>query len=134
MVAIMPQTTMMPASHLPRAPALDDQRSWHFEQEVSNKEDAGAEADDGIVETQIALHLQLGHAQVGAVDIGEQIDENQERHQTSGHAAVSALGDLEVGGGMQEKMVSRGWLEFGVMEFRELSRAAAIRCESMQMA
>ena len=106
-VATMPQATMMPRKPFPRAPALDDQVPGDLEQKVADEEDPRAEADDGIVEAEIALHLQLGDAQVGAVDVGKQIDQHQERHQASSYAPASALGDLEVGDGMQEKMVSR---------------------------
>ena len=62
---------------LPRAPALYDQGAWDFEEEVAEKKDPGAKAEDRFRELQVGGHGQLGKAYIGAVQVGDdvQLDE-----------------------------------------------------------
>ena len=50
-----------------------------LEQEVADEEDAGAEAVDDIGELQRLLHLQLGEADVDAIDDRDDVDQEEQR-------------------------------------------------------
>jgi len=60
----------------------------NFEQEIADEKDAGAEAVDGIAEAEIALHLQLGEADVDAVQIGEHKTDHQKGHEAQRDATI----------------------------------------------
>lgn len=64
--------------------------AWHLEEKIADEEDAGAEAVDGLAEAEVGRHLQLGEADVDAVEIGNDVAQHQERH--------DAPEDLAVGG------------------------------------
>ncbi|KAG1435801.1 hypothetical protein G6F57_020956 [Rhizopus arrhizus] len=51
----------------PRAQPVHQQVARHFEQEVADEEHAGAQAEHGFAEAQVLRHLQLGEADVDAV-------------------------------------------------------------------
>ena len=72
------------------------------EQRVGHEEQAGAEAIDRVAEVQVRAHLHLGEADVDAVEMGEEVADQQQRHQPPGDGAVSTVAcDLaEVVGGM----------------------------------
>ena len=74
-----------PAEHdsqqrLARADLLEHQIAGHFEEEVADEEDAGAQAVDGVAEGQRLLHLQLRVADVDAVEVGDEVADDQQRH------------------------------------------------------
>ncbi|MCY1359325.1 hypothetical protein D9M69_458890 [compost metagenome] len=60
-----------------RADALQHQVAGHPEDGIGNEEQACAEAVDGFAEVQVAAHLQLGEADVDAVEVGEDVADQQ---------------------------------------------------------
>ena len=68
-----------------RAHLVQDHVARHFEQEIAEKEDARAEAVDGIAELQVARHLQLGEADVDAIEVGKEKAEHQDRQDAHGY-------------------------------------------------
>ncbi len=93
-----------PGHHDPRDPAAradpqQQQVARHLEQQVADEEHARAEAVDGLVETEIAEHLQLGEGDVDAVEIGGEVAEKQERHEPQrGFRERRGLAAFEEGG------------------------------------
>ena len=82
-VASAPQTIRLDADHLARAPLLDQQRARNLEQEIADEEDARAEPEHGVREAEVAGHLQGGVADVHAVHVVEDVEEEQKRRQPS---------------------------------------------------
>src|SRR5262245_34756554 len=69
----------------PRAPPFDDQRARDFEQEIAEKENTRARADDVVGEPHPAFaeglfHLQGGDADVGTVNVRQKIEPQKKRH------------------------------------------------------
>ncbi|MCY1294495.1 hypothetical protein D9M70_437930 [compost metagenome] len=60
-----------------RADALQHQVAGHAEDGVGDEEQAGAQAVDGFAEVQVAAHLQLGEADIDAVEVGEDVADQQ---------------------------------------------------------
>ena len=68
-----------------RAPIFSSSRLLGTsKKEVADEEDAGAQAVDGLAELQIAEHLELGEADIDAVDPGQDPEDHQERDQAPG--------------------------------------------------
>ena len=65
--------------------------AWDFEEEVADEKDACTESVDGIGELQILKHLKFGKADVDAVDIGDDVTDEQDGHQTPGDPRVGFL-------------------------------------------
>jgi hypothetical protein len=57
------------------------------------KENPRAKADDRIGETEVALHVKLGDADVRAIDVGDQVKQEKVRHEPLRDAPSSALAD-----------------------------------------
>ena len=72
------------------APTLDNQAGRDVEEEKSEEENSGSQADDCIVETQVRLHPELGDADVRAIEIGEKVSEHQERNEAARDALSCA--------------------------------------------
>ncbi len=70
-----------PAEGAARTDPRQQQVAGHLEQHVADEEDAGAHPVGGIRQRQVLLHLQLREADVDAVQVGEQVAEQQERQQ-----------------------------------------------------
>ena len=75
-----------PAHHdaeqrLARADLLQHQVARHLEDQVADEEDAGAESIGFVAEGKRLLHLQLGEADIDAVEEGDDVADDQERHQ-----------------------------------------------------
>jgi hypothetical protein len=66
---------------LSRAPALDDQRAWYLEKNISQIKHADAEAVNPIAETQIGTHAQIGKGDINPVDIVHEIEKEDEREE-----------------------------------------------------
>jgi hypothetical protein len=66
---------------------MQDDVAGHFEQKVTEKENARADAVDGFGKAQIVEHLQLGEAHIHAVEICAEIAQHQK-----GNEATSDLG------------------------------------------
>jgi hypothetical protein len=67
-----------------RAKADQHEVGEDFEDSVADKEEPGTEAADGRAEVQVAIHLQCGEADVGAVDIRDAISDGEQRQQVHG--------------------------------------------------
>src|SRR5262249_17640974 len=78
------------------APAFDQQRAGDLQQDITDVEQPGPEPEHLIVEAEVAGHPQAGKAYIGAVQVGNQVEEQQERHQPQGHAGHGPPAD---GGG-----------------------------------
>ena len=61
-----------------------------FEEEVSDEENAGAQAVDRLAEPQIAQHLQFREADVHPIEKGRDVAGEQQRDQAPGDAGVEA--------------------------------------------
>lgn len=59
----------------------------HFEQYVTDDEQARAEAVRGVAQAQVGLQLELGEADVDTVEEGEQVADHDQRHQAPGDFA-----------------------------------------------
>ncbi|MNS66568.1 hypothetical protein D3C72_997870 [compost metagenome] len=70
------------AEGLARANARQHQVARDLEQHVADEEDAGAHAVGRVREPQVALHLELGEADVHAVQVGEQVADQQKGQQS----------------------------------------------------
>ena len=81
-----------------RAEPLQRQVGGHFEDEVANEEDAGAETVGLRVDADRLVHLQRGEADVDPVDVADQVGQQQERHQPPGDAAHGGGFERESGG------------------------------------
>ena len=93
---------MIRAIHSAGADAGQHQVAGHLEQRVRHEEDAGAQTVDGGAEAQIAVHVERGEADVHAVEVGDDVKEEQERNQAPshpGHRCLERHGDLGHGGG-----------------------------------
>jgi hypothetical protein len=73
------------------ADLLQQQVAGHFEQEVADEEDAGAQAVDSLAELQVLQHLQLGEADVDAVYPGQDKEKDQKGDQAPGDLAVGGV-------------------------------------------
>ena len=63
----------------PGAEALQQQIGRHFEQEISDEEQSGAKSERRVVQAQGLVHLQLGEADIDAIQKGDEIANDQER-------------------------------------------------------
>ncbi|MNZ88501.1 hypothetical protein D3C78_1073960 [compost metagenome] len=82
----------------PRADALQHQVAGYAEQRIGDEEQAGAEAVDGVADVQVDTHLQLGEADVDAVQVGEHVADQQDRHQSPGDLAMHVVAGGQGGG------------------------------------
>ncbi|MNT10340.1 hypothetical protein D3C72_1451650 [compost metagenome] len=91
-----------PGDHDPRDPdaradLVHQQVARHLEQEVADEEQPCAQAEHGFGEGQVLAHLQLGEADIDAVQVGDHVAQHQERHDAPEHLAVGAFFDLGFG-------------------------------------
>ena len=75
----------------PRAEAVERQVAGQAAEHIADEEDAGAKAIDGFAEFQCVEHLQLGKADVDAVQVVEQVADENERNQPQGDAPVERV-------------------------------------------
>ena len=71
-----------PRNPLPRAKLIHKQIGWHFEQEVGDKEDTGAETEHLGIQPQRLIHRQRCEADIHPVEIGNEITNDQKRNQS----------------------------------------------------
>jgi hypothetical protein len=77
----IPQLSMMRAIHL-RAESFKQEIRRHLEDEVRDKEDAGAEAERGLRQTQILVHRERGKAHIDPVQIGDEVADDKKRYES----------------------------------------------------
>ena len=70
-----------------RADLFQEDVRWHFEDEISDEEQAGAEAEGGLAQAERLVHVELGKADIDAIEIGHEIADDQERDQPPHHLA-----------------------------------------------
>ncbi len=75
----------------PRADAMQDDVARDLEDEVADEEDAGAEAEHGVAELQVAEHLQLREPDVDAVEVVRDVADHQERDEAPADLAIGRL-------------------------------------------
>ena len=73
-----------PGDPPPRAHAVEDHVARHFEEAVAQEQDAGAPAELGRGQPDLLVHRQGGEPYVVAVEVVEDIGEDQDRQQTPG--------------------------------------------------
>jgi len=82
-----------PCDPLAGAHSLEHQIGRHFEEEVGKEEDAGAEAERRGGQADVLVHLQGREAQVGPVEIGDEVGNDKERHEPLADPSHGALFD-----------------------------------------
>ena len=94
----MPQTDHDASDPEFGAVALQQQVARDLAQAVAEEEDAGADAVGGIAQADIGGHLQLGEADIDAIEKGNDVEQKQKRHQPPGDLVVDSplLRSLEV--------------------------------------
>ena len=70
---------------------MQRQIAGHLEDEVAKEENARAQAVNCLAELQVVEHLQLGKADVDAVQIGRDVANEQQRQQAPGDARVGGI-------------------------------------------
>ena len=70
---------MMRVIQIPRANALEDQVARDFEDEVTDEEHARGEAVGAVGDSGVGEHLQLGHRDVGAIEVVDDEEQAEER-------------------------------------------------------
>ena len=122
-----------PADHdaqqrLARADLLQHQVARHLEQEVADEEDAGAQAVDRVAEGQRLLHLQLRVADVDAVEVGDDVADDQQRHDAPADLREHRVARVR---GRRMATVRRSWW-CGVSWFRLL--CGCVQCARLPAA
>src|SRR5438477_2683175 len=74
-----------------RAPPFHKQRARNLENEITDKEDTDTEAKNLLGKLQVAGHAQFGEANVGAVEIGNDIKQEDQRQNAQGHFAADRV-------------------------------------------
>jgi hypothetical protein len=81
---------MMRAIHLRAAEAFQREIARHFQDEVADEEDAGAETVGLRIDADRLVHLQRGSTDVDAIDVTNDICRQQKWHQPPGDRAHGA--------------------------------------------
>src|SRR5205823_535694 len=76
----------------PRAPDFGQHRAGNLQEAISEKEDARAEAEYLVRESELARHLQSREADVDAIEVGSYVEQEKEWKQTAGDLAMGAVG------------------------------------------
>jgi hypothetical protein len=77
-----------------RAPTpIHDQVAGHFKEEIADEEHPRPKAVYGLAKAKIDLHLELGKADIDAVEVGDDIADHYEGHNASENLRVSVLLD-----------------------------------------
>ena len=74
-----------------RADPGQEEVARDFKQEIAEKENPGAKAVCGLAELEVVEHLELGEADIDAVDPGDDPQQREERNQAPGDPGVSRL-------------------------------------------
>ncbi len=75
----------------PRTPAFHDQRSRNLKQKVASKKNPCAQSEYAIGEAQVVGHLQAGKTHVDAIEIRDEIKNEEKRQQSPRDAAPGSL-------------------------------------------
>jgi hypothetical protein len=74
-----------------RADLMQNDVARNLEGEVAEEKYAGPDAVDAVTELEVAYHLQLGEADVDAVDVSDDVPGEQDRHKTPCDPAVERV-------------------------------------------
>ena len=91
-----------------RPDLVQDDVAGHLEEKIADEEDARAQAINRLAEPQIRAHLQLGEADIDAIQIGQYVAEAQQGQQPPGDLTVGRVGVGSRGRvwvGVQEKVI-----------------------------
>src|SRR5215469_15587362 len=66
----------------PCAPSFDGDRTWHLKQDVAQIKHADAKAIDAIAETEVCSHSKIGKRDIDAIDVVDDINQEDEWQQT----------------------------------------------------
>nr|GEU28571.1 hypothetical protein [Tanacetum cinerariifolium] len=81
----------------PRAQLMQDQVAGNAAQHVADEEDAGAQAVHGVAQVERVQHFQLGETDVDAVQVVEEIADENKRDQVPGGFFIGAFEDGGLG-------------------------------------
>ena len=84
-----PQEIMILRDPHARAEFFQEDVAGDLEEEIADEEDAGAGGESGVAQREILEHLQLGEADIDAIEIGEDVAEEEEREQADVGLVVS---------------------------------------------
>src|SRR5688572_13706859 len=73
------------------APAFDGEVTGDLENEIADKENAGAEPEDLRIEAEVARHFESGISDIHSIDERNDEKQDKERQKTTGHPADRAL-------------------------------------------
>ena len=88
-----------------RADLLQKDVGRYLKQEVPDEEQASAQSEGGFTQTKRLVHVQLGEANIDAIEIGDEITQDQKRNKPPHNLADHALLDLFHG------RASRSWFK-----------------------
>jgi hypothetical protein len=108
------------------AGAVEDDVSGDFEEEVAEKENAGAGSENGIGEPGNVVHGQFGEANVDAVDVGEDVTGEENGDESEGDLAVDEGGGHE---GSWMKIKTKWNMGYWIRDMRDLRRKIKMRME-----
>ena len=70
---------------------LQDDVAGDFEDEIAEEEHSGAESVDALAEVEVGEHLQLGEANVDAVDVGDDVAAKEDGKDAEGDFAIEGV-------------------------------------------
>ena len=108
---------------------MEQQIAGDLEEEVAEIEDARAEPEHRVAEAAVRQHLQLGEADVHAVEPGEHEQQDQDREEPGRNPGVDRL-DVGATSGVRHTVCGCGRLSAAVRtparKFAERARTASI--------
>src|SRR6185312_4750211 len=82
----------------PRANPFQKEVRRHLKQKIGNEEKSGAQSEGGLAEAKRLVHMQLGEADIDAIQIRNEIAQDQKRYQPPHHLADCTPFDVFHGG------------------------------------
>src|SRR5580698_7389537 len=101
-----------------RADLFQEDVGGDFEQEISDEEQSRAQSESGFAQTERLVHVQLGEADIDAIEIGYEIAQDQERNQPRHDLADDTL--LDVVHSEASSYVIKSLFEIGLPRFAKL--------------
>ena len=91
---------------LPRTPSLHQQCAWNLQEQITDEEHANAEAEDVLRKPQCLAHAQLGKGHVRTIEVGDDVEQDDQRQHTPRDLAAKSDG---IDGGRCDHGVVGGW-------------------------
>ena len=73
---------------------LDQERAGDFEEQVADEEQPDADPEHGVGEAEVGLHPQLGEPDVGAVEVRDDVQEEEQREDAPRDLPPGGPGDV----------------------------------------